>query len=518
MASMAIDRNKATLSVKYFFKDSCFRDQIGNSVLLVKDEDRNVWNSPDGGTYIQNSSIERDPTWLRVDGLVWSGKVGGVRHTINWVTFNLPMEFIRDFRRCISHRLRNNSISQFSSLNSLLRKIGGSKYRPFITGGVGDLPRHVLMSIFRDLSRHERSYFRSCYRTMHAIAVPGCTRSCLSALEEISALRRKAPLEAVSAWHQEDGALTTAELDALRDATAMPKFKELERDHLSRLLLRIMQLYGRRPVQIAGVAANGVYRSPYHEGLPAIIEFPGAKSQRNDAPRSYDLPKDLYSDLMAYALRKEVANAQKRTGLFFVSTTDRARLTTTTILRLVQQWAKSAKIVSPRTGSPLRITGSRLRHTVATQLARRGWSTEDIAEFLEHSSSVTAKIYVDAAGRDLEPHLQNVNRRLNGLFDYLAGSFRGQVVARPIGKIDKPIMVPHASNKSIIGSCGLKGNCEKSPFTACLGGCPQFLLFKDVDLTSARNWVTSESERWAKAERSAARASSIDDFSRIIKT
>ena len=69
----------------------------------------------------------------------------------------------------------------------------------------------------------------------------------------------------------------------------------------------------------------------------------------------------------------------------------------------VTAWARCAKLMSPRTGTPLTLHPRRLRHTFATELARRGYSRRAIAEGLGHRDLQHVEAYIEASSDAADP-------------------------------------------------------------------------------------------------------------------
>lgn len=223
---------------------------------------------------------------------------------------------------------------------------------------------------------------------------------------------------------------------------------------------------------------------------------------------------------MAFSRRPSIASAQERTGYFFVTPiasdrNDVSQLSTTDSLTVFQEWITRRGITSPRTGAGLYVNGRRFRHTVATHLVKKGWAADEISEFLEHSAGRTVLAYMDAVGNDLSPHLERVDIVLGGLFSDMTKNYQGKVIDRPTHPVEKPIAVPDGTNTSIIGQCGLSTQCMRNPFSACLSGCPNFLLFSDADTNAAQTWINETHSKWRGSERSEDKDRVIEDFARM---
>lgn len=500
-----------------------YRREDGVEFALVHDVERDLWISNYGAEYVQNLNRLASPVYIRIDDAVWKVRHLGSTNGVNWSIVALPEPLKSELKVVLRERLRELAPSEISRMNRLCSVM------PDVGFGVVDLSRSIgtwhaaeLVNLILSLEQaapEMGAYFRWLYRDMARLGYSGCTAAKLEQIEQLRISKRET-LSPVLNWDPEAGALTTAELEFLRRNLLPPMHGETDTAHFARVMLRTLCALGRRPNQLLGVAADGVARHKADERLPAVIRVPGSKAQRNDPPRPYDLPDDLFDDLMRFARRPRIREAQAHFGLFFVTPiTSQTRVVGpkgvgNCTVRL-HDWIAKVGIISPRTGKPMHVTPTRLRHTVATQLVRKGWSKEDIQEFLEHLSDSSVLAYIDAVGNDLAPALERSDRALGGLFTTLTNTFQGKIVTRPAGRVEKPILVPSASNKAIIGQCGLTGNCAKSPFAACLGGCAHFLFFRDADVAAARAYIHGEHERWRNAEGNAQRARAHDDFARM---
>lgn len=504
-------------------KTGLYRREDGIEFALVHDVERDLWISNYGAEYVQNVNRLASPVYIRVDDAVWKTRHLGSTFAVNWSIVAMSEPLKSELRGVLRERLRElapSEIARMRRLCSVMPKVGS---------GVVDLSRSIgtwhaaelvnLILLLEQTALEVGAYFRWLYRDMVRLGYPGCTVAKLEQIEQLRISKRKV-LPPVVSWDPEAGALTTAELEVLRRNLLPPIHGETDTAHFARVMLRTLTALGRRPNQLLGVEADGVARHKADARLPAVIRVPGSKAQRNDPPRPYDLPDDLFDDLMRFARRPRIREAQEHFGLFFVTPiTSQTRVAgpkgvANCNVRL-QDWIAKVGVISPRTGKPMHVTPTRLRHTVATQLVRKGWSKEDVQEFLEHLNDSSVIAYIDAVGNDLAPALERSDRALGGLFTALTNIFQGKIVSRPAGKIEKPILVPSTLNKAVIGQCGLAGHCAKSPFAACLGGCAHFLFFRDADVAAARAYIQGEHERWRNAEGNAQRARAHDDFARM---
>ncbi|MCO8145701.1 hypothetical protein NHN26_10730 [Rhodovulum tesquicola] len=271
------------------------------------------------------------------------------------------------------------------------------------------------------------------------------------------------------------------------------------------------------------MSADGVRIIPGDPRYQKFLVIPGGKFQRNEEAGLWPISEHLYEDLMDFAARPAVSEAQDRFGYFFVTPiTSQSRVSgpreSGNVQILIGDWIQRRNLVSPRTGKIMRVTSTRIRHTVATQMAKKGYSKGDIQAMLEHASDSAALAYLDAVGNDMTPALERINDALGRVFSDLSDAFfKGKVISRPEGKIKKPVIRPDPKNIAVVGQCGLHSACPKHPFFSCYNGCPYFLRFKDTDEDANREFLRREYEQWRAAEPSTMRAKSHDDFAQIDK-
>lgn len=484
-----------------------------------RDED-DTWIGHDRSVFIRNTSREDQPVWIRIDTALWSARYHRTSVKIDWSTINLPIQMIAEFRATLADRLRRLCPLEMRTAAAVLRQV--SAIYPALNGpsSAGTLQQRDLQIIMSRLPKGSKSYFRSFYKVMVALGIKGCTLRKWEKLREVVLAPNSMALPKVRGWDPKRGPLTTSEFEVLLQHVSSPKPLETDLDHFCRVSMRTLLALGRRSVQMLEVKADGILASPYDPRLPPIIIVPGAKNQRNDAPRIYDITNDLFGDLMEFSKRREIAEAQRRSGYFFTLPISMCRhpsklVSDNQFLRRIRSWTKRQNIISPRTQMPLFLDIPRFRHTVATQLVKRGWTIEDLQDFLEHSNDRSALTYVSAVGNDLSPVMKDLDTRLDNVFSNLTSHFKGKIVPRPLGKISKPIVSPRGNNRAIIGQCGLTTKCPRTPFNACISGCPNFLLFKDADTDASEKWIFEEHKRWKEAERSPSRDRIITDFARM---
>ena len=153
-------------------------------------------------------------------------------------------------------------------------------------------------------------------------------------------------------------------------------------------------------------------------------------------------------------------------------------LTTSEFSLIVTRYAKTANIVSPRTGDLLHLSPRRLRYTFATRLVEQGASPSVVADALDHTDLQHVGVYFKARGQivgDLDKALDS-----NPHYQDIINKFRGVVVERE-QTADLPTIpgeTPTYRTLGGIGGCGAKTICRLYPPLSCYL-CPSFQAWKD---------------------------------------
>ncbi len=152
------------------------------------------------------------------------------------------------------------------------------------------------------------------------------------------------------------------------------------------------------------------------------------------------------------------------------------------------RFATAARLMSPRTRSPLHLTPRRFRSTLATEMAREGASRERIAEVLDHTDLQNVNVYIEAASYVVD----QLGARFDQMFDPLLQRFRGKIVdstvPRAFPKVHPKVIpgdiiqLPTAPmNVGGIGMCGRDarkdGLCRLAPPLTCYP-CEFFAAFR----------------------------------------
>ena len=509
-----------TDDISYYKSEGALIRDDGVIVKLIHDISQDVWVSDEGWRYVKNTSRLEMIYWIRIDVDIIRTRYLGKLITLKWLDMDLPDAALGQIKEGIFHALRHQSPLTLQTYRLAIRQFSqvSADLGVDLSKGLEWVNLADFIEVFTRMTHTNAARFRALHGLMVDLELKGADSSRHDALMEFRLLKKEQML-GVLTWNPATGALTTAELEVLRHHLMPTDAPESSNDHYCRLALRLLVTFGRRPVQISCVKDNGILATQ-DERIPRRIEFPGAKYQRNSPSRFYDIPDDILLDIESFSNRDDIKSAQQDSGFLLMRPSvavgvRRQPISTERFNSHLHGWVKKQGIISPRTNKPMNITANRIRHTVATQLIMKGWSSEDVTEFLEHISEQSVVHYIDAVGSELSPEFASSTGHLAAIFESVSGNFKGKLVSRPSGKIQKPIVVPDHRNMSIVGQCGMSGSCPNSPFSACINGCPHFLFFKDADVTSIRGWINSETKRWADSEDVGKRSRTKIEFARI---
>lgn len=490
---------------------------------IVYNTDTGLFRGPDGAEYVECRFETACPVKIRVDKDVWKVRHNGKLHRLAWSEYRLPPAVIDALKEAVLIKLAKVAPSYLMKVKSLLHHLdeNRSQLNPCRKAGFAGLDARKALELLESLPTGPASTFRELYSVLAIRKRAGCALRTYKMLREVRLNRSNTTLPDVRRWNPERGALTTAEVEHFRAHLVVRCDNETDHDHFIRVYLRTAVAVGKRAVQLLHAQRDALRVFPNDPRFQRFICIPGTKAQRNELPGFWPISDDLYDDLAAFAARPAIAEAQKRFGYFFVtSITSQSRVDgprhSGDIQVLIASWINRNAVVSPRTGKVLKVTTTRLRHTVATQMAKKGYTKEDIQAMLEHKSDSAVLAYLDAVGNDMTPALEMVNEALGGVFSNLQNAFfKGKVIDRPEGKVEKPIVRPDPKNIAVVGQCGSSTACPKHPFFSCYNGCPFFLKFRDADEDANRVFIEKEYQRWRSAEPSATHSKAIDDFARI---
>lgn len=139
---------------------------------------------------------------------------------------------------------------------------------------------------------------------------------------------------------------------------------------------------------------------------------------------------------------------------------------------------------SHRTGRPIRVTSTRMRHTRARQLARLGMPKEVLSYWLGHSDARAVEAYYN----DPAEESRKINAAMSGALSPLAMSFTGKLLddKSQASRADDPesaIEFPNGENLTGVGNCGKHSFCATTSVPVPCYRCKHFepLVFAPHD-------------------------------------
>lgn len=486
-----------------------------------------IWRDAHGERYILNSFKGDESTQIHLGTSVWSTMYAGTRYAIDWNIYSLPASILDPFRDVLKARMHHQAPKVIQSAKQLLDSIDKA-YTDF------DLSPNLLFdvedmaTVWETLTDHAKSTFRAFFQDLVQSNDPRVDPSISLMMKDWKARNNMMGLRAVLEWNPTSGALTTAELEVLRQALPEHIDGLSNRDALSVILLRTFLATLRRTQQIVQIPKDGleiVQTRPADPRQYFLVIAP-AKAQAGGVPEWEGIPEVLGQMLEAYCARTDVAALQHKSGYLFVLPPGyntpvlegtHYALSSAHSRLLILEWMEKQNLISPRTKKPLHVTMTRLRHTGATQLARQGYSRQVIQDMLQHDSPHSASWYIDSVASDLTPLFERVDRHTGNTFTEIQGAFfKGRIVpAEP--KPQAPILTPRPQGMAVVGSCSKNGVCGLHPLFSCYSGCPHFLAFREAPHTDTLAHVEKEYAHWRAAEPNGSRSKVIKDFERTIQ-
>ena len=461
------------------------------------------WIDRAGARWVRNLFDENNPVFVNIDKSVWVLDQGQVEYAcrINWNEIALPSRVKEVFQHGIAEKLLRQSASSLNNYRLMLERIGNSYAQKAIeVDFLSDLEQIAYLwdKWFRP---SDRICFRSLYEILVHDGLAEADYQIHQHLQWWSARTDVQSLRPVLEWNPETGALTTAELEVLRQELYRPfDYRKLPPCyHFAKIVTWAFMATLRRTAQILKVSSDGLKRVTSPDGHEeAFLAIPGSKAQTNSGTSWERIPVPLANEIDAYRARSDVAHlAAVDPHLLFLVTKKGIRGVTiaATIRAIITSWVKKRNLISPRTKKLMKISMNRLRHTGATQLAMQGCPRSVIQTALQHDSPISAQAYIDSVGADTLPILEQVDRRLGGKFSQIKDAyFIGKIVSE--NQTDAPrVIVPDRVAPAVVGACGNADRCPFHPLFSCYS-CIHFLAFKEGNHSKALDHVEEKAASW----------------------
>lgn len=490
-------------------------------MTMIYDEMDETWIDRNGDRFILNEYDPTNPVYIKIQPDRWSVEWHNSKQVLAWPV-GLDGRLIKLLQGVWKRRMRSRSPAAFDDTTKLLKDLVHLKDfdRPL---GIMDFHcLELVRSLWNKIPAYQRPYFRTLVQDVVEEAGLGDPEHVLLQTRSWKAGRDLSWGKHVLRWDQEYGSLSSAELEIFREYLR-PRSVQNEpiEDHVVRLYLRIALTLLRRTSQLAMMKADALRREKSTVGVTASLRVPLIKGQAGAGERYEPIPTDLADDIDAYRKRPDIAGSRAGTEVLLPlpfkqrARGDRAYKASSPKLNpKIRTWLDRRNIISSRTGEPMKITVTRLRHTGATHHAMQGAALDLIQDILQNDSPAAARYYIDAVGTEFLPVFEKVDRNLGGKFSAIRDAFfKGRIVDSEDAP-SRPIFVPDVLAPAIVGACGMKGSCPVHPLFSCYS-CQYFLAFRDADHQKTLDYVSQEASRWRDAEGQTLRTKSIKDFDRI---
>lgn len=446
-------------------------------------------SSFDGVRGIAEPLFDMARRFVQVEGLVWrvSSVSGGRMKSLNWGRFppiprRLAEAMVAYMRHNVATKSPDHCLGAFSSLAQLGETIAAQS-------GECDMRTLMLQHLarLRGIGNEWRyHYVRDWYRWCFDQSISGLDEA--EVLYELVSLRipgnRKG--EAVLSEDPDDGPLDEIEEIALRAA--------LQRDSgslVERTLTWMFLALGCNPknlvhLQEADLASIGTDEHVYY-----TLSVPRIK--KGVQPRAVLKSRKLDPALAALIMQliERNANLEIPNGFFrplFARTKPRRdclgtdiekyayHFTSHDLRTMLSSYVERLRVISHRTGKPLRVSPRRLRYTFATRKVQEGCSMESLADLLDHTDLQNVMVYY--AGTSVTKRLDEafavsvaplVNRFMGRVVPCESEALNGggRVKAQAMGRIKN------------IGTCGSTSLCTLYPPYSCYL-CPVFQPWRDA--------------------------------------
>lgn len=461
-----------------------------------------------GTLYVKSG--KRQPVFVKVEESVIQGRWRRVNCKLDLTGLELPKCIVTAAYQFAISRLETCVPTVLIGMDKLMRNLAANWKSGWLDFSSLSLPQLIMLlaEYRKDLKTHFRKFYMYC--AIHGFC--GADESFAIELEALTFSSAK-PMLAVLQWHETKGAMTAAEQEVVRTEMINKKMGETITETTSRLYTWILFETLKRPSQVGDIEFDALWRPSSSNDSQYFLRIPKAKYQAGQSDEMWPITRGLAHAIVEYSAHDFVRMAQKETGYLLVSSVFgfRSRLGVN-----LNKWFKARKIISPRTLKPLVITPYRIRHTGATQMAMLGASAHEIQYILEHRTPYAVQVYIDSLASELCPLIDQVGRRLGGLFSSLNDFFfQGAISSEGKGA---PILIPSSEQPAVVGGCSKKTTCNKHPFFQCYNGCRYFLAWREADHTRSLSYLEGELERWRVSEGRNERSKVIKDLEQVYRS
>ena len=189
-------------------------------------------------------------------------------------------------------------------------------------------------------------------------------------------------------------------------------------------------------------------------------------------------------------------------------------MTSRDISGLLKSFVLRHEIISPLTGSPLRVSTRRFRYTLATGLASEGISMMELARILDHTDTQHVEVYYDTRS-NIVAHLDKAS--VSQFSKYIA-LFKGSVINSDDEAINGDVDEKHLlfideefpDKQTDIGVCGELSICDLDPPFSCYL-CPKFQPYRSANHEHVLDSLLKNREQRLKKYENARLGIQLDD-------
>ncbi|EIP5726161.1 site-specific integrase [Escherichia coli] len=404
--------------------------------------------------------------------------VGAVSRIIN-------PELIDGYLNTLSFYARNYSSAYVRKINGIMKDFLKKTASTFISES--DILNY--RSLLTEVNIQRLILLRCFFKKWHSLGYYGIDDNAITLMEAMR-LKAKSAGTIVKQEDPEKGALTNNEHKALNESMFNAyKNKKITLQELSSALL--VSFTGRRALQIVALKFKDIVREKNSDGndlffinVPRIKQ--GKEFRKEFRMLSIDgfiykllmqqvnfsislieghIGRTLFSEekneVAVFLDKKNYKMLNEINGFYEVLVSDRLHASKNTVSLSLKKIVEKENVMSERTGERMKINAYRLRYTLGTKLAREGYSSQIIAELLDHSSTATVGIYTE----NLPDNSIKINEAVSDNLGFLAGVFLGKIKLNEITSNDVFTINSYSS-------------CTEYSTISC-HGCIHFKRFKD---------------------------------------
>ncbi|HBM2931602.1 TPA: tyrosine-type recombinase/integrase [Klebsiella oxytoca] len=404
--------------------------------------------------------------------------VGTVSRIIN-------SELIDGYLNTLSFYARNYSSAYVRKINASMKDFLKKTASTFISES--DILNY--RSLLTEVNIQRLILLRCFFKKWHSLGYYGIDDNAITLMEAMR-LKAKSAGTIVKKEDPEKGALTNNEHKALNESMYNAyKNKKITLQELSSALL--VSFTGRRASQIVALKFKDIVKEKNSDGndfffinIPRIKQ--GIEFRKEFRMLSIDsfiykvlmqqvnysislieghIGRTLFSEekneVAVFLDKKNYKMLNEINGFYDVLVSDRLHASKNTVSLSLKKIVEKENVRSERTGERMKINAYRLRYTLGTKLAREGYSSQIIAELLDHSSTATVGIYTE----NLPDNSIKINEAVSDNLGFLASVFLGRIKLNEITSNDVFTMNSYSS-------------CTEHSKISC-HGCIHFKRFKD---------------------------------------